>query len=66
MIGIYIDTPAFDEITKDLAATFTDRVSAVGGTFGLFTGFSIISGVEIFFFMAKFIISLTERNKKKK
>ena len=57
MIGIYIDTPAFDEVTKDVPATNTDKLSTIGGTFGLLTGFSLISGVEILYFMAKFLMS---------
>ena len=44
---IYFDTPKLDIITKDRAAKFIDYVSAIGGTMGLLTGFSIISGVEI-------------------
>ena len=66
MIGIYIDTPAFDEVTKDVAATFTDRLSTIGGTFGLLTGFSLISAVEILFFLAKFLIVKLSKNKKMK
>ena len=58
MIGIYIDTPAFDEIVKDRSAQFTDYISAIGGTFGLFTGFSIISAVEILYFLTKFLFSI--------
>ena len=46
-IKIYFDTPAFTKITKDRAAKFVDKLSAIGGTMGLLTGFSIISGVEI-------------------
>ena len=63
MIAIYFDTPGFDEITKDTAAKFVDRLSAIGGTFGLLTGFSLISAVEILFFMAKFLLSLANRKK---
>ena len=68
MIGIYIDTHAFDEVTKDVAATFTDRLSTVGGTFGLLTGFSLISAVEILFFLAKFLMNLVgdKRTRKQK
>ena len=65
MISIYIDTPAFDEVTKDRSYTFTDQLSTVRGTFGLLTGFSLISAVEILFFMAKFLMSLAKANKKK-
>ena len=52
-VRIYFDTPTFDRITKDRAAKFVDMLSAIGGTMGLLTGFSIISGVEIIFFAIK-------------
>ena len=48
----------------DVSSTFTDRLSTVGGTFGLLTGFSLISGVEIVYFLAKFFISLLSRKGK--
>ena len=48
-----MDTPTFDKITKDRAAKFVDMMSAIGGTMGLLTGFSIISGVEILYFTLK-------------
>ena len=47
---IYFDGSTFDVITKDRAAKFVDIISAIGGTLGLFTGFSIMSAVEIFYF----------------
>ena len=31
----------------------------IGGTMGLFTGFSILSGVEIIYYLAKFFMSLS-------
>ena len=40
----------FDRVTKDRAAKFVDQLSAIGGTMGLLTRFSIISGVEIIYF----------------
>ena len=52
-VRIYFDTPTFDRVTKDRAAKFVDKMSAIGGTMGLLTGFSIISGVEIIFFAIK-------------
>ena len=54
---IYFNTPTFDEITKDRAAKFEDVLSAIGGTMGLLTGFSIISGVEIIYFTVKAVFS---------
>ena len=36
--------------------TFESALSNVGGTMGLLTGFSILSGVEIIYFLVKFFI----------
>ena len=60
---IYFDTPTFDRITKDRAAKFVDMLSAIGGTMGLLTGFSIISAVEIFYFAAKAIFNVLQLTK---
>ena len=38
--------------------TFTAQIGLIGGTMGLLTGFSILSGVEILYFAAKMIMSL--------
>ena len=46
----------FDRITKDRAAKFFDILAAIGGTMGLLTGFSMISGVEILYFVFKIIL----------
>ena len=50
---IIFNVPVFEKITKDRAAKFVDQLSAIGGTMGLLTGFSIISGVEIIYFATK-------------
>ena len=52
-IKIFFATPTFQRITKDEKATFSDKLSAIGGTMGLLTGFSLISGVEIIYFGVK-------------
>ena len=44
---IYINSPTFDLIEKDAKTAFIDKLSAIGGTLGLFTGFSLISGIEV-------------------
>ena len=36
-------------------------LSAIGGTMGLLTGFSIISGVEIMYFSAKIFFSYVKK-----
>ena len=50
-----MSTSTFDVIKKDRAAKFVDQLSAIGGTMGLLTGFSLISAVEIIYFMFKII-----------
>ena len=47
---IFFDTPTINKVTKDRAAKFVDMLSAIGGTMGLLTGFSIIIGVEVIYF----------------
>ena len=60
---IYFDTPTFDRITKDRAAKFVDMLSAIGGTMGLLTGFSIISGVEILYFALRVVWQILQKNR---
>ncbi len=62
-MNIYFTTPTYDEIEKDAKVTLETVVSAVGGTLGLFTGFSILSGVEIMYFMGKFLFRKFEKKK---
>ena len=63
-VKIFFGTPIFDRIIKDKSSSFVDKLSAVGGTMGLLTGFSIISGVEILYFAMKFLLSATCGKKK--
>ena len=57
-VRIYFDATTFDIITKDRAAKFVDMISAIGGTLGLLTGFSIISAFEIIYFGIKIILEI--------
>ena len=62
MFHIYFDTATFDLIEKDKMNTIEKQLSEIGGTMGLFTGFSILSAVEIIYFSVKYFMS--HRNKK--
>ena len=55
---IYFYATTFDKIIKDRAAKFVDMLSAIGGTMGLLTGFSIISGLEMVDFGVKIILKI--------
>ena len=55
---IFLKKQTFDRITKDKAEKFVDQLSAIGGTLGLLTGFSIISGVEIIYLAVKIVVKM--------
>ena len=58
LIQIYFDSNTFDEIQIGLKLTPESQLGLIGGTMGLFTGFSIISAIEIIYFVMKFFLSL--------
>ena len=60
-VRIYFDATTFDIVTKDRAAKFVDMISAIGGTLGLFTGFSIMSAFELVYFGIKIILEAIKR-----
>ena len=59
-VKIYFGTPTFDRITKDEKASNAAKLSAVGGAMGLLTGFSIISGMEILYFLGRIVYFLAK------
>ena len=59
LIQIFFDTATFDKIQRDKRVKTDAQLSLIGGTMGLLTGFSILSGVEILYFLLKFIFSCT-------
>ena len=63
LIQIFFDTATFDEIERDKRVKTDAQLSLIGGTMGLLTGFSILSGVEILYFVAKFFVSLIRSSK---
>ena len=56
---IYFDTATFDNIERDKKIKLEAQLSLIGGTMGLLTGFSIISGVEVVFFLFRFVTLLS-------
>ena len=58
LIQIFFDTATFDEIERDVKVTLEAQLGLIGGTMGLLTGFSILSGVEIIYYAIKFFMSL--------
>ena len=62
-VRIFFDTPTFDTITKDRAVKPADMISTVGGTMGLFTGFSLISAVEFCYFAVQILYNAIKKFK---
>ena len=55
LVQIYFDTATFDNIEREKKIKVEGQVSLIGGTMGLLTGFSIISGVEIIFVLFRWV-----------
>ena len=45
---------------KNGKVTLEAQLGLIGGTMGLLTGFSILSGVEIVYFLIRLIVSLVQ------
>ena len=58
LVQIFFDTALFDEISQDKKATFETQISVLGGTLGLFSGFSVLSAIEIVYYLFKLFLSL--------
>ena len=66
VVQVFFDTATFDDIKRDKKVKVEAQLSLIGGTMGLFTGFSIISGVEIIYFLAKAFFGMIALNVEKK
>ena len=57
-VEIFFDTSTYDEVEQDKKMTLEAQLGLIGGTMGLLTGFSILSGVEIIYYAIRFFASL--------
>ena len=78
VVHIYFNSPTFDRIAKvsilinlikfsiypkDAKTNTMTQISVIGGTLGLFTGFSIMSGIEIVYFIVKIVLGRMKNTK---
>ena len=63
VVLFYFSTTTHDKIVNDVRVSLGDQISAIGGTMGLFAGFSILSAVEILYFILKFLSSLISKTR---
>ena len=59
VVKIYFQTPTFDQVTRDARTDMVTKLSLIGGTLGLFTGFSFVSGMELIHFIWEICKSLS-------
>ena len=57
ILTITFNSPLLLHITRDVKINFVGKLSSIGGAFGLFSGFSIMSFIEIIYWINKFIFS---------
>ena len=62
---IFFESPTYDLVTMDERANAETKLSVIGGTMGLFSGFSLISGVEIVYFMFRAIFNMFKHKPEK-
>ena len=57
VVQIFLETALYDQIERDKKGSMAihQLIGLVGGTFGLLTGFSLLSGGEVLFFGFKLI-----------
>ena len=58
LVEIYFDTATIDDIERDKKIKTEAQLSLIGGTMGLLTGFSIISGIEIIIFFLRSVVNI--------
>ena len=63
VVQIYFDTATYDAIVKDVSVTLAEQLGVIGGTMGLFAGFSFLSALEIVYFIVKYLFSLIKAKK---
>ena len=62
-VNIYFETSTMNEIIYDMRTNYEMKLSTIGGTMGLFTGFSILSAVEILYHLGRLLHKFYERKR---
>jgi hypothetical protein len=54
VLNFYFDTPIITQIGLEMRVSMFDKLSAIGGTLGLYTGISIITIIETVWWLIQF------------
>ncbi len=60
ILNFYFDTPFISKMTLEMRVTIFDQIAAIGGALGLFTGISLISLVEVVYWLARYFTSFAK------
>ena len=66
VLNFFFDTPIITQIGLEMRVSMFDKLSAIGGTLGLYTGISIITIVETIWWLIRFVIYAVRRKNDKK
>jgi hypothetical protein len=55
ILNFYFDTPLVSKLTLEMRMTIFDQIAAIGGSLGLFTGISIVSMVEVVYWLTLYV-----------
>ncbi len=62
---VYLDRPKTTVIVQTATVTLVDMISNIGGTLGLFCGFSILSAVEVVYWAGKSLLATDDKTRGK-
>ena len=65
VLNFFFDTPIITKIRLEMRVSMFDKLSAIGGTLGLYTGISIITMIETLWWLVQFVIHAFTRNRTK-
>ena len=54
VLNFFFDTPIITQMGREMRVSMFDKLSAIGGTLGLYTGISIITIVETVWWLVRF------------
>ena len=60
-LNLFFDTHIITQVTLNVKHTFFDKISSIGGTLGLFCGVSMISILELLYYLLLFLKRMTWR-----
>ena len=62
-ITVKLEGPTFRKYRRSMRVSFTDKLGSIGGTLGLFSGFSLMAIVELIHWICKVSYSVLLRNR---